>query len=84
MLRGTEKSIFSPEYSAMLRRLRRARQCAGITQRQVAENLGVTQSFVSKCERGERRIDVIELIHLCRAVGVSPVDFVRDLTEAGP
>lgn len=45
----------------MLRRLKEARQNAGLTQCQVAATLKRPQSFLSKCESGERRIDAIEL-----------------------
>ena len=51
----------SPRYRQFLERLRAARLEAGFTQDQVAEQLGRPQSFVSKCESGERRVDVIEL-----------------------
>jgi len=48
----------------MLERLREARLAAELTQEDVAERLGVPQNFVSKLERGERRIDPIELAEL--------------------
>lgn len=51
----------SREYAAFLRRLKRARAEAGLTQNAVARRLGKPQSFVSKCESGERRVDVVEL-----------------------
>lgn len=54
-------NIHCPEYQALLEQLKRARLDAGMTQAQVAETLGVTQSAVSKSESGERRIDPIEL-----------------------
>lgn len=54
-------TTYNRQYQEMLRRLRAARRQAGLTQEQVAAELGKPQSFVSKCEAGERRIDVIEL-----------------------
>ncbi len=51
----------SGAYRLFLRRLREARQAAGLTQVGVAAKLRRPQSFVSKCESGERRIDVVEL-----------------------
>ena len=54
-------NIHCPEYKALLEHLKRARLDAGMTQAQAAEELGLTQSAVSKCESGERRIDPIEL-----------------------
>lgn len=73
------KSAFSREYRIFLRRLRAARKAAGLTQADVASALHETQSFVSKCERGERRIDVVELRHFCAAIGISPERFIRTL-----
>ncbi|GAP99955.1 hypothetical protein NIES2104_66650 [Leptolyngbya sp. NIES-2104] len=53
--------MYSDQYQAFLQRLKAARRAAGLTQRDVATCLNVPQSYVSKCESGERRIDVIEL-----------------------
>lgn len=50
-----------------------------LTQEQVARRIQQSQSFVSKCERGERRIDVIELLAFCRAIGIPIDDFVLQL-----
>jgi len=55
-----------PEYRKFLARLRAARLRAGLTQVQVAARLRVPQSFVSKCESGERRVDVVELADFAR------------------
>ncbi len=65
-----EKSIYSHEYSIVRELLRNAREDAGLTQTEVAERLGQTQSFVSKVERGERRLDVVELRAFCLAIGL--------------
>jgi transcriptional regulator with XRE-family HTH domain len=54
-------SVHSSLYRRVLERLRAARRQAGLTQWDVARELGRPQSFVSKCESGERRIDVVEL-----------------------
>ncbi len=77
-----EKSQFSKEYRVFLRQLQAARLEAGVTQQQVAERLGVTQSSVSKVERGERRIDVVELRAFCEAVGISFPTFATRLHQA--
>jgi len=53
----------------MLRRLRQARQEAGLTQVEVAKALRQTQSFVSKCELGERRIDPLDLLDFAKLYG---------------
>ena len=77
-----EKSIHSAGYAVFLEVLREARERAGLTQVQLARKLGVTQTFVSKCERGERRVDVIELRTFCRAFGLSLSQFVSRLERA--
>ena len=51
----------SAAYRLFLKRLREARLAAGLTQAQAAAKLQRPQSFVSKCESGERRVDVVEL-----------------------
>jgi transcriptional regulator with XRE-family HTH domain len=63
-----EKSIYSAEYQQLCALLRELRREAGLTQVQVAERLKVPQSFVSKYESGERRLDVIELKHVAIAI----------------
>ncbi len=55
------KTIYSQEYRHVVARLREAREKAHLTQKQVAELLGVTQSFVSKIESGQYRVDVVQL-----------------------
>ena len=63
---------------AMLTELRRRK---GVTQVQLASLLGLPQSYVSKYEIGERRIDVVETIKICRALDTDPVTFVRKLIK---
>ncbi|MFZ0544521.1 MAG: helix-turn-helix transcriptional regulator [Candidatus Promineifilaceae bacterium] len=57
------------------------RQQQGITQIQLAEKLGRPQSFVSKYENGDRRIDVIEFIDIAKALKIDPLEFIRDFQE---
>ncbi len=68
------RSVHSARYKAFLAQLRRARLEAGLTQAQVAKALGRPQSFVSKCESGERRLDVVELEEFAR-VYAKPVSY---------
>ncbi|QNJ91193.1 helix-turn-helix transcriptional regulator [Mycolicibacterium fluoranthenivorans] len=63
-----EKSIYSAEYLRLCTLLRQLRREAGLTQVEVAERLRVPQSFVSKYESGERRLDVIELRYVAEAL----------------
>lgn len=55
------KSIYSQEHQYLVARLREAREKANLTQKEIAHLLGVTQSFISKVESGQYRIDVIQL-----------------------
>lgn len=71
----------SREYTHLLDELVVARQRAGLSQEELAAALGRPQSFVSKCERGERRLDVIELRHWIMALGGELVGFLSDLEE---
>lgn len=66
-----DKSLYTAEHLRLCAALRELRNEAGLTQVQVAAELGVPQSFVSKYESGERRLDVIELHHVAKALGVT-------------
>jgi len=76
---AVDKSISSQDYKVFLRELRSARRRSGLTQVDLAARLGETQSFISKCERGERRLDIMELRAFCRAFGVALPMFVQRL-----
>jgi transcriptional regulator with XRE-family HTH domain len=67
-----------------LRQLRAAREAAGLTQTQLAERrqLQGAQRFESRCETGDRRVDVAELWVLCRALGVPFDELTRALDAA--
>lgn len=55
------KSIYSKDYADIIERLKAARIEAGLAQQEVADKLGKPQSYVSKIESGERRLDVAEI-----------------------
>src|SRR5437762_12231653 len=76
-----EKSIFTPEQEALQRVLRQLRLGAGLRQRDLATRLKEPQSFVSKYESGERRLDLIELRQICQAVGVTILELVKRFEE---
>lgn len=57
-----------------------ARDDADLKQAQVAARLNRPQSFVSKYENGERKLDVIEFIDVCKALGVSPVALIGEIS----
>jgi len=70
--------VHDPEYQRMLARLRQARETAGLTQTQVAETLRKPQSYVSKVENGERRIDPVELARFAEIYGRDVAYFLSD------
>jgi transcriptional regulator with XRE-family HTH domain len=69
-------SIHEAPYRLLRQRIRSARRAADVTQAELAEKLGTDQSFVSKYERGERRLDVVELRAICIALGIDFVGFL--------
>ncbi len=64
-------------YKKFRERLVQARKNARITQVDLATRLRRPQSFVSKYERGERRLDVIEFGDVATALGIDPIRFLR-------
>ena len=81
--RGTlvDKSIHNEKYKTALSLIKKARIDAGITQIELAHRLNETQTFISKCERGERRLDIIELREFCIAIQLNFIDFVKAIEE---
>jgi len=73
-----QKSKHSKQYEEFLAALRQARKDAGLTQTEVAKHFGAHASFVSKCESGERRVDVVELADFCRLYGISLSTFLKN------
>jgi len=69
-------TVHSPRYRQFLKKLRSARLEAGLTQQEVARALRRPQSFVSKCESGERRVDVVELERFAKVYRKALEDFL--------
>jgi transcriptional regulator with XRE-family HTH domain len=76
-----DKSIWTSEYAVLLELLREAREAAGLTQVELAEKIGQSQSFVSKIEIGERRLDLIQLRSICLTLGTDLPKFVAQLEK---
>ena len=76
-----EKSIYTDEYSAVTDLLKELRKAAGITQVQMAEMLEQTQSLFSKYERGEIRLDVIQLRTIALKLGLTLTEFSAQLEK---
>ena len=72
------RSTHHPDYQTLLTLLRELREGAGVTQLALAESIGNTQTFISKIERGERRIDLVEFIEMCDALKVDPAAAFRE------
>ena len=77
-----EKSVHSENQKKLQRLLRDLREAKQLRQEDVAEALEVPQSFVSKVESGERRLDILELREVCEVLGVSLTKFCKQLEEA--
>lgn len=78
MLKGLHKE----QYKVMLEQLFRLRIGAGLRQVDLAEKMNVPQSFISKVESGERRIDLIELKGFCEAMGSTLQEFINEFEKA--
>lgn len=78
------KTIRSAGQLALCAALVAARQAAQLTQTQLAERLRCHQSMIARVESGERRIDTVELIAICRAIGCEPKDILDQVAEAVP
>lgn len=76
--------IHDPKYQVFRQMLLDARKEKGLQQVEVAERLGKTQSFVSKYERGERRLDFCEFIEVVAALGIDPVRFIAQYRSLIP
>ena len=68
-----------PRYDQFHRALIDARQSNNLTQQEVASRLGKPQSYISKYESGERRLDVIEFLEVCRALEIKPITILKRL-----
>lgn len=66
-------------YEKLRMMLVEARETAGLTQVELAGRLNRPQSFVSKIERGVRKVDVIEFVEIARAIGFDPAAFLSKL-----
>lgn len=75
------KTLYRPENTILRNQLRSARQTVGLTQVDLSEAIGKSQTFVSDVERGVRRLDTIELWEICRAMGIDLTEFIAKFQE---
>ncbi len=73
-----QKSQHNAAYERLVAALKAARERAGLTQEQAAEKLGAYETFFSKVETRERRVDVVELVAICKVFGADPVQLMRE------
>lgn len=75
------KSIYTRQYEVLLALLREAREKSGLTQTDLAQHLAMSQSDVSKCEIGTRRLDIIEVKIWAETLGIDFLELVQNLEE---
>ena len=68
------------QYQLAIKWLVNQRHLCGVTQAELSKRLGKHQSFVSKYENGERRLDIAEIIEICKALRIDPHELVNSLT----
>lgn len=76
------KSIFTDEHKRFVNALRAVRETKGITQVQLSARLQRNQSYISNIERGQRRLDVIEFMHIAAALGRNPDELFAAITRS--
>jgi len=78
---AVKKNIRLNQQKKLLVLLRGVRVEAGLTQSELASRLGTDQTFISKYESGERRLDILELREVCQVIGIDFVSFIRRLDK---
>ena len=78
---AVKKNIRLNQQKKLLVLLRGVRVEAGLTQSKLASRLGTDQTFISKYESGERRLDILELREVCQVIGIDFVAFIRRLDK---
>lgn len=78
------KTLWSDAQAALVAALVQARKAAGLSQAVLAKKLKCQQSLIARIESGERRIDVVELVILARALGVDPAEVLRQMAGSVP
>lgn len=74
-------SVHSEEHLWLRQKLLNRRHELGLTQRALAEKLGVVHSFVGKVETGDRRLDVFELLEYCKALELNPSELFNEINQ---
>jgi transcriptional regulator with XRE-family HTH domain len=75
------KTIYHDGYRKLISELRRARVQAGMTQKDAADRMGVLNTWISKVENCDIRIDVVQLCRLCGVYDLRVAELIRDIEE---
>jgi transcriptional regulator with XRE-family HTH domain len=76
-----EMNIYVEQRKRLIALLREMRVESGLTQTELAARIDKDQTYVSKYESGERRLDVLEVREICQAIGTTLEEFVRKLEK---
>lgn len=76
------KTIYRPENTVLLSLLKKYRKAAGLTQVQCSQALSRPQSFMSDVESGTRRLDIVQLRDLCKVLGISLTDLIKEFEKS--
>lgn len=71
------KTIFNPKYKSMIDSLIEIRKQRGISQRELANKLNKAHSYIGRIETFERRVDVVDLINIARALEMSDKEIIK-------
>ena len=80
--RVASQDKFRDEYRSLIDQLVAERKSRALTQWDVARAMRTDQSQVSKLERGERRVDIIDFVRYCRAIGIQPGKWLEKAIRA--
>lgn len=80
-MKKLRKSIHSSEHELLRQIFIRQRKTLGLSQRELAERMGIIYSAIGKIETGDRRLDVIEFIQYCQVLEISPHDVIDEVLQ---
>jgi len=75
-------SVRTAEYDILTNIVKQARISAGLTQRELSQKMGRAETFIVKVERGTRRLDVVELAEICRALHIDMLEVIALFQQA--
>ena len=75
------KTVYKNDYKQLIEHLKKARKKSRLTQIELGKRLGTDQSYVSKIERLQRRLDIIELKLICEALHIDFPKFIRSFEK---